>query len=573
MPVNRNALIRYRTIDNCLKNRFRKWTLDDLIEVCSDTLYEYEGIDKGVSKRTVQMDIQLMRSDKLGYNAPIIVVDKRYYTYEDANYSITNIPLTDQDLGKLTEAVDFLKQFRGFSHFKELEGMVQKLEDHVYSQKTSQKSVIDFEKNEHLKGLEHLDKLYQTIIRKETIQIAYQSFKAREAHSFVFHPFVLKEFRNRWFLIGKRRLSDEFQNLALDRIISLNASETHLINIGDFDSEKYFKEVIGVSVSSGIAVEEVLLYVTHKHAPYVLTKPLHHSQKQVEKDNYGITISLRVQHNFELEKEILAFGDGVKVMAPERLRRSIKARLQGGIDFYNTELSESGLEKAKNRLEQEGSAVINYVYTKREVDKLRRLLDKHLDKENAVFAQRKLLAHIPELKNVLFNKNLISIIKTMNDKAFLAKAIYFNKSSDVNWYVTWHQDMAINLIGKKEVEGFTGWTQKEGLISALPPIEINKNSFSIRIHLDDTDYQNGALKTLPGSHGKRFTDEEIKLISTNSAPALIEMVAGGVHLMKPLLLHASSKSKNQKSRRVIHLEFSSLNLPEGLEWAERTEVL
>src|SRR5579871_3659279 len=101
MPVNRNALILYRTLDNCLRNRSRKWTLEDLIAACSEALYEYEGIDKGVSKRSIQMDLQMMRSDKLGYNAPITVLEKKYYTYENADYSITNIPLTDQDLGKL----------------------------------------------------------------------------------------------------------------------------------------------------------------------------------------------------------------------------------------------------------------------------------------------------------------------------------------------------------------------------------------------------------------------------------------------------------------------------------------
>ena len=93
MPVNRNALIRLRTIDKCLQNRYRKWTLDDLIDACSDALYEYEGIDKGVSRRTVQGDIQLMRSNKLGYNAPIIVKEKKYYTYEDPNYTITDLSL------------------------------------------------------------------------------------------------------------------------------------------------------------------------------------------------------------------------------------------------------------------------------------------------------------------------------------------------------------------------------------------------------------------------------------------------------------------------------------------------
>ena len=118
MPVNRNALIRFRTIDECLKNRQRRWTLEDLIEACSEALYEYEGIDKGVSRRTVQMDLQLMRSDKLGYNAPIQVLEKKYYTYEDPNYSITNIPLTKQDLGKLTEVVEILRQFKGLVTFR-----------------------------------------------------------------------------------------------------------------------------------------------------------------------------------------------------------------------------------------------------------------------------------------------------------------------------------------------------------------------------------------------------------------------------------------------------------------------
>ena len=95
---SRNALIRYKTIDACLRNRYRKWTLEDLIEKVSEAMYEYEGMDKGISRRTIQADLQMMRSDKLGYFAPIIVVDKKYYTYEDPTYSITQIPLTELDL-------------------------------------------------------------------------------------------------------------------------------------------------------------------------------------------------------------------------------------------------------------------------------------------------------------------------------------------------------------------------------------------------------------------------------------------------------------------------------------------
>ena len=196
MPTNRNALIRYKTIDTCLRNRFRQWTLEDLIDACSDALYEYEGIDKGVSKRTVQMDIQTMRSEKLGYNAPIIVIDKKYYTYEDKDYSIMNIPLTDQDLDKLSEVADILKQFKGFTHFEDLSGMVQKLENKIHVSKTNERSVIDLEKNENLKGLHHIDPIFQAIVKKKCLLISYKSFKARTTQEFNFHPALLKEFRN-----------------------------------------------------------------------------------------------------------------------------------------------------------------------------------------------------------------------------------------------------------------------------------------------------------------------------------------------------------------------------------------
>ena len=108
MPANKNALIRYKTIDRCLRNRFRLWTIDDLTDACSAALNEMEGISKGVSVRTVQGDLQIMRSDKLGYNAPIEVFDKIYYRYADPDYSINGMPLTEDDCRLLRQAVDML---------------------------------------------------------------------------------------------------------------------------------------------------------------------------------------------------------------------------------------------------------------------------------------------------------------------------------------------------------------------------------------------------------------------------------------------------------------------------------
>lgn len=574
MPANRNALVRYKTIDKCLRNRYKQWTLEDLIEACSDALYDHEGINKGVSKRTIQADIQLMRSDKLGYNAPIIVSNKKYYAYENAEYSITNIPITDQDLDKLNETVEFLKQFKGFSHFTDLDGMVQKLEDHVYSQKTNQASVIDFEKNENLKGLHFLDQLYQSIIKRKCIRITYQSFKARTPNTFEYHPYLLKEFRNRWFVIGAKKTDDNLLNLALDRIMAIEESNTEYIYRFDFDATEFFKHAIGVSVSPNQEPEKALLFVTQKHAPYVLTKPFHASQKLIKQESHGIVISLDVQHNFELEKDILGLGDGIKVIAPQRLRRSIQERLLGGLELYETEIHDSGLKLAKSRLANKGFSILNNVYTTKETKALKKGIENYFKiNDEPQVGKRKLLIDIPHLKPLLFNANLNRIIKSIDPKAFLTKAIYFDKSPQSNWYVTWHQDIPINVNKKMNLDGFTGWTEKESVISVCPPIEILKNSFTIRIQLDDANRYNGALQIVPGSHQKQLTDEEISTITKNSLPFLCEISAGGVQLMKPLVLHASSKSKKGKKRRVIHLEFSSTQLPNGLDWLEREESL
>ena len=173
MPANRNALIRYKTIDNCLRNPYRRWTLEDLVDACSDALYEYEGIDKGISKRTAQMDIQMMRSEKLGYNAPIVVYENKYYKYEDPEYSITQTPLNEQDLKMMSEAVEVLRQFKGFSYFTEMSEIINRLEDHVASARMKTTPVIDFEKNESLKGLDYLDTIYHAIVNEHPIQLKY----------------------------------------------------------------------------------------------------------------------------------------------------------------------------------------------------------------------------------------------------------------------------------------------------------------------------------------------------------------------------------------------------------------
>lgn len=336
MPVNRNALIRYRTIDKCLQNRRRKWTIEDLIQACSEALYEYEGIDKDVSMRTIRLDLNAMRSDKLGYNAPIIVTDKKYYSYADSDYSITNSPLTTQDLGILHEVSSLLRQFKGFSHFNEVSEMVNKLEDKIYSEQHQKPPVIDFEKNELLTGIEWLDLLYKAIVSQTTVQLTYQSFKARMPADIIFFPYLLKEYRNRWFVLGKNKKGKEIATFALDRIqnILLLPDESYHLH-KNFDAASYFNNIVGVTRNEADAPSEIIFIANHDQAPYIKTKPIHQSQQIIEHTKEGVTFSICVIPNFELERELLGFGEGLKILSPNSLVRRIKRKVTLMNSTYN----------------------------------------------------------------------------------------------------------------------------------------------------------------------------------------------------------------------------------------------
>ena len=334
MPINKLALIRYKTIDNCLQNRFRKWTLSDLVEACADALYEYEGITKGIGLRTIQLDIQNMRSEKLGYNAPIVVTDKKYYSYADKSYSITNIPLSSQDLGTLNEVVEVLKQFKGFNYFQELTGMVTRLEDKLYKQQNKGRSYIDFEKNELLRGLNHIDPLHKAIIHKKTLLITYQSFKARTEALYTFYPYLLKEYRNRWFLKGANKKGKAIMILALDRIVDIKEQPSEKYLKPEHDVFGYFDDTIGVSKVPNQKPLTIVMQMAREHAPYILTKPIHPSQKILKANEEGTIFSIEVIWNFELEREILGFGEHIKVLSPKRLSGKIQARIKTTISNY-----------------------------------------------------------------------------------------------------------------------------------------------------------------------------------------------------------------------------------------------
>ncbi|MDR2235653.1 MAG: WYL domain-containing protein [Chryseobacterium sp.] len=330
MSSNKNALIRYKTLDKCLKNKYRKYTLEDLIDECSEALFEFEGKESYVSRRTVQLDLQNMRSEKFGYEAPIEVYERKYYRYSDPEYSIHNISVNESDLKAMNNAIQILKQFKDFSMFKEMNGVIQKLEDSIHS--TSQKSIIHLDKNEQLKGLEHIDILYESIAGKKVLNILYRSFTARESSSYIVHPQLLKEFNNRWFLICFHK--GKMYNLALDRMEKIGHEENLPYIDKDLDGDEYFKDIVGVTVSDAMAPRNIIFFVDASNSPYIKTKPLHKSQEIISETEEGTLFKICVQINYELERLLLGFGDSLIVHQPRRLRLRMQEKFKMGFTNY-----------------------------------------------------------------------------------------------------------------------------------------------------------------------------------------------------------------------------------------------
>ena len=234
-------------------------------------------------------------------------------------------------------------------------------------------------------------------------------------------------------------------------------------------------------------------------------------------------------------------------------------------------------EKYKYDIEINGFAIIDNIYSESEIEQILLCIesaDKSKEtfrKSTELFAIRQFLNEIPEIRSLIFNDNLKKKIEELFGKDyFVVKSIYFDKPETSNWYVSYHQDLTISVDKKVELTGFGPWTVKHNQFAVQAPLEILENICTVRIHLDDTDENNGALKVILGSHSKEIYRPET--IDWNiEKETICNVNKGGIMIMKPLILHSSGRTSNGKKRRVIHIEFSNKDLPVELQWAERLD--
>jgi predicted DNA-binding transcriptional regulator YafY len=213
--------------------------------------------------------------------------------------------------------------------------MITKLENNLYKSTSNKRNCIQFEGNKLLKGLQYINPLYQAVLNKVPLLIEYKSFKAYQSQQQIYFPYLLKEYRNRWFLIAKPKNENLLLTLALDRIIAFQ--ELHkepFLAYEHINFDTYYDDVIGVTKTEKDRAQKVVLQVGKFNAPYVLTKPIHESQLVLKEDKDGIIISINVVLNFELEREILGFGESMKVLSPRNLSKKIQKRLKAATELY-----------------------------------------------------------------------------------------------------------------------------------------------------------------------------------------------------------------------------------------------
>ena len=329
MADTKYPTIRYQTLDRCFRNKYKRYYIEDLIDACAEAIYDHCGKEIGCSRRTILNDIDFMESNA-GWRIPLVRHKdgrKVYYRYKDTSFTINETLLSESEYNKLNEAVTMLERFKGMPCFEWMDDLLFKLQSGF---KKSSTLILDFEHAPSLKGMHYLDRLFNSILYKQTLEIEYRTYNSI-VHTWTIHPYLIKQHNNRWFLFGKNTsIGGVISNLPLDRIESINDSGV-IYEKDDGRLQQMLDNIVGVTIDWDAEVENVQLQFSEKRFPYVLTKPLHKTQTVINEENRIIQIQVP---NKELESLILQFGNDVEILSPQGLRDQIKEKIQEMIKKY-----------------------------------------------------------------------------------------------------------------------------------------------------------------------------------------------------------------------------------------------
>ena len=335
MAITKNAWIRYKTLDKCFSSRYKKYYIDDLIAECDKVLAEIDPNHNGISLRQIREDIAFMRSPE-GWDIELDDIrdgKKLIYRYKDPNFTISNQPMNTMEAEQMRSALMLLQRFSGMPQFDWIQEMIPKLEK-SFGMNQEADTIIGFDDNADLKGRNFLAELYQHIIDKSVLTIAYQVFQKETQDLFIIHPYFLKQFNKRWYLFGRNDEADKIFNIALDRIVSIEPNKRKYIPNKETDFTEYFDDIIGVTKNEKEKIMDIVLLFNPAFANYVKTKPISPFQKQKELPDGSLEVRLKLIPNKELYALLLSYGSEVKIIKPQQLADRIKEEYVKALALY-----------------------------------------------------------------------------------------------------------------------------------------------------------------------------------------------------------------------------------------------
>lgn len=333
MPNTKSSDIRYKVLDRCLRKGGYS-TVALMNEVNKEL--ELQGYEKVTALNTIRQDM-----DYIGSTYPDIkILDKKSgrnvtYSYANPDSSIFRLPFNDDELAQLSQCMAILSRFEGTPQMEWLESFIDRFKLYLNIDANG-KRVVGFDECPYLKGREYFAQLLSAICNKQVLAIGYKSFRRNEIKEVLIHPYYIKEYNNRWFLLGREHGFDSISHLAFDRIEHINrVTGVNFIENTKYDfNDEYFSDIIGVTKYTDKEPEKILLEVSSSLYPYIATKPLHGSQKLKESNTNHCIIEIEVCPNYELEQLLLSYGEGLKVLSPDSFRDKIKERLEKTLKNY-----------------------------------------------------------------------------------------------------------------------------------------------------------------------------------------------------------------------------------------------
>ena len=333
MPTEKNREERKHILDELLHDRENNYSTNDLLEECICRLEDKYDTDKDICINTIRNDIAWIK-ETFGEE---VIEERRegrhvYYRYADANFSIFNKTVRMEDLPQVVEMLSFLMRFRGLPHFEWIEDLAKKIqlpEDFV----DNSDKIVGFDEMPYLTGMKWFGNLFTAIVEKTALEMTYKDFKSCEPFVLTIHPYFLKQYNRRWFVVAWTPEKEWLSNYAFDRILGLKPSSDAYITNDDYDFVDYYDEIVGVTHLNK-PLEKVKIRFDKESWNYVKTKPIHTVYSIESEDENGGVMQIEVIPNYELEQAILYYGEYAEVLEPQWLRERMKGRIDRMKELY-----------------------------------------------------------------------------------------------------------------------------------------------------------------------------------------------------------------------------------------------